>query len=53
MTTPTAELVRRVFPDVEVRGEIGEFDSLMSGDRAREVLGFVPQHSWRDDSPGL
>lgn len=53
MTTPTPELVRRVFPAVEVRGEIGEFESLMSGDRARDVLGFVPQHSWRDGSPGL
>lgn len=53
MTTPTPELVRRVFPAVEVRGEIGEFESLMSGDRARDVLGFVPKHSWRDGSPGL
>jgi len=53
LTTPTPELVRRVFPTVEVRGEIGEFESLMSGDRARDGLGFVPQHSWRDGSPGL
>lgn len=53
MTTPTPELVRRMFPAVEVRREIGEFESLMSGDRARDVLGFVPQHSWRDGSPGL
>ena len=53
MTTPTPELVRRVFPTVEVRGEIGEFESLMSGERARDVLGFVPQHSWRDGSAGL
>ena len=52
MTTPTADLVRRVFPDVEVRGEIGEFGSLMSGARARDVIGFVPQHSWRDAPSG-
>ncbi|HEX7172308.1 MAG TPA: hypothetical protein VF365_06865 [Candidatus Limnocylindria bacterium] len=34
MTTPTAELVRGVFPDVEVREELTEFGSLMSGARA-------------------
>ena len=51
MTTPTAELVRGVFPDVEVREKPSEFGSLMSGARAATALGFVPEHSWRDVVP--
>jgi hypothetical protein len=27
---------------------VGEFGSLLAADRAREVLGFEPRHSWRD-----
>ena len=48
MTRPTADLLQEVFPDVPVKREVGEFGSLLSSDRAREVLGFQPQHSWRD-----
>jgi UDP-glucose 4-epimerase len=39
----------RVFPDVEVRGEIGSNDTLLSIDKARRLLGLRPQHSWRDE----
>jgi len=27
---------------------VGEFGTLLAIDRAREVLGFAPAHSWRD-----
>ena len=27
---------------------VGEFGTLLSIDRARQVLGFEPRHSWRD-----
>ena len=47
MSRPNAELVAEVFPGVETR-EFGEHDTLLSIDRARRVLGFDPQHSWRD-----
>jgi nucleoside-diphosphate-sugar epimerase len=50
MNRPTAELLQEVFPDVPVNREVGEFASLLSSDRAREALGFEPQHSWRDES---
>ncbi|WP_322411277.1 NAD(P)-dependent oxidoreductase [Microbacterium invictum] len=49
MTRPNAELLAEVFPDVEVRGEIGENDTLLSIEKARRVLGFEPRHSWRDE----
>ncbi|MDQ1124618.1 NAD-dependent epimerase/dehydratase family protein [Microbacterium trichothecenolyticum] len=48
MTRPNAELVAEVFPDVETRGDLGENTTLLSIDKARRLLGYEPQHSWRD-----
>ncbi|KAA9089065.1 NAD-dependent epimerase/dehydratase family protein [Microbacterium radiodurans] len=48
MSRPNAELVAEVFPGVEVRGDLGTHDSLFSTDKARRLLGYEPQHSWRD-----
>ncbi|GAA5088459.1 NAD(P)-dependent oxidoreductase [Microbacterium yannicii] len=50
MSRPNAELVAEVFPGVETR-EFGEHDTLLSIDKARRVLGYDPQHSWRDHLP--
>jgi len=49
MSTPSEELAARVFPDVEVRGDISGTRTLLSIDKARRVLGYEPQHSWRDE----
>lgn len=46
---PTAELCARHFPDVPVREGLGEFETLISVDRARERLGFVAAHRWREE----
>lgn len=51
MTRPSAELMREVFPDVPLRAEVAGNDTLLSIERARRVLGFEPQHSWRDLLP--
>ena len=48
MNRPSAELLAEVFPEVTLRREVGEFGTLLAIDRAREVLGFEPRHSWRD-----
>jgi len=48
MNRPSAELLAEVFPGVTLRREVGEFGTLLAIDRAREVLGFEPRHSWRD-----
>jgi nucleoside-diphosphate-sugar epimerase len=37
-----------VFPGVKLTRDVGEFGTLLAIDRAREVLGFAPAHSWRD-----
>ena len=49
---PTAELVATQFPDVPVRRSLGEFETLVSIDRARERIGYAPEHLWRDEYPG-
>ncbi len=51
MTRPTRELLAERFPDVPVRRELGEFETLLSIERARELLGWEPAHSWRDELP--
>lgn len=48
MTRPNSELIAEVFPDVPITGEFGENDTLFSIGKAREMLGFEPQHSWRN-----
>jgi nucleoside-diphosphate-sugar epimerase len=48
MTQPSAELMRQVFPEVPLRGLITGNTTLLSIERARQMLGFQPQHSWRD-----
>ncbi|MFS2242341.1 NAD-dependent epimerase/dehydratase family protein [Microbacterium sp. OR16] len=48
MSRPNAELIAEVFPDVPVTREVGANETLLSIDHARDVLGFAPQHSWRD-----
>ncbi|WP_445258657.1 NAD-dependent epimerase/dehydratase family protein [Nocardioides aurantiacus] len=51
----TTEQVREQFYDgVEVRREMGRDETFYAIDKARELLGFEPQHSWRDvlDDPG-
>ncbi len=48
MSRPNSELIAEVFPGVPLRGEFGDHDTLLSIDKARRLLGFDPQHSWRD-----
>ena len=44
---PTAELLERFYPNVPVRKPLGEFETLLSNRKVREVLGFEEQHNWR------
>lgn len=47
MERSSASLMAEYFPDVEVTRELGEHETLLGIDHAREVLGYDPQHSWR------
>lgn len=44
---PTAELLKRFYPKVPVKGKLGDYETLLSNRKAREVLGFKAQHGWR------
>jgi nucleoside-diphosphate-sugar epimerase len=48
MNRPSAELMGEYFPEVPLRTDIDEFETLLSIDRARRELGYKPRHSWRD-----
>ncbi|MEV8220062.1 NAD(P)-dependent oxidoreductase [Microbacterium sp. NPDC077391] len=48
MSRPNAELIAEVFPDVPVTRDVAPNETLLSIDHARDVLGFEPEHSWRD-----
>lgn len=53
MSTPSADLMAKIYPETEIRGSIGSHETLLSIDKAREMLGYEPEVSWRDyvDSP--
>jgi len=53
MNRPSAELMAEVYPGVEIRGELGEFETLLSIAKARRLLGYAPERSWRDPATGL
>jgi nucleoside-diphosphate-sugar epimerase len=48
MNRSSSTLLAEVFPGVPLIREVGEFDSLLASDRARDAIGYEPQHSWRD-----
>jgi nucleoside-diphosphate-sugar epimerase len=47
MSRPNTELMAEVFPDVPMKPGVGPNETLLSIERARRVLGYEPQHSWR------
>lgn len=47
MSRPNSELVSQVFPDVTLRDGVGANETLLSIEKARHVLGYQPQHTWR------
>jgi nucleoside-diphosphate-sugar epimerase len=48
MTTPSTELMANTLPTVPVKKELGEFETLLSIEKARRVLGYEPEFSWRE-----
>lgn len=46
---PTEELLRTHLPTTEIRAPLAGNASAWSNSRARDLLGFVPAHGWRDE----
>jgi nucleoside-diphosphate-sugar epimerase len=51
MKRPTLELMAEVFPDVPIRGEVAEHGSLLATEKARRLLGYMPEVTWRSLQP--
>lgn len=47
MKRSSEALMKEVFPKVKVTRKLGEHETLLSIDKARKVLGFEPEFSWR------
>ena len=52
MSRPNAELLAEVYPKAKKKRDFGATESLISIDKAREVLGYEPQFSWRKAAGG-
>ena len=48
MNRPSRELMAEVYPAVPYQPTAGDFDTLLSIEKARKLLGYEPQWSWRD-----
>jgi nucleoside-diphosphate-sugar epimerase len=49
MKTPSRDLMAAGFPAVPLRGDLGEFETLLSIAKARRMLGYAPKFSWRGE----
>jgi nucleoside-diphosphate-sugar epimerase len=48
MNRPSRELMAEVYPGVPYEPTAGDYDTLLSNEKARTLLGYAPQHSWRE-----
>lgn len=48
MTRPSRDLMAEVFPNVPLRTLTHEHGTLLSNEKAKAMIGYVPQHSWRE-----
>ena len=47
MARPSVDLLAAEFPGVPLTREVGPHETLLSIDKARRILGYEPEHSWR------
>ena len=53
MTTPITQLVAQFYPGVPWKREVGPLESVFSIEKARRLLGYEPQYSWRGEVAGV
>ena len=51
MTRPSADLMAEVYPNVPLRHEVRDRQTLLSIERARELLGYEPAFRWQEHLP--
>ncbi|HVU10397.1 MAG TPA: NAD(P)-dependent oxidoreductase [Phototrophicaceae bacterium] len=47
MNRPNRELMAEIFPGVPLREGVGDHETLLSIDKARRMLGYKPEYTWR------
>jgi nucleoside-diphosphate-sugar epimerase len=47
MKTSSRELMAAHFPNAKLADKLGEFETLLSIEKARRMLGYSPRHGWR------
>ena len=47
MPQSSAELMAASYPDVPMRRPVEATETLLAIDRARQLIGYEPEHSWR------
>ena len=47
MNRPSHELMAEVFPETSIKKDLGEFETLLCIDRAKQEFGYEPKWSWR------
>ena len=45
---PNETLVREFYPQTRLKPDTGPYETLISIDKARRLIGYQPRHSWRD-----
>jgi nucleoside-diphosphate-sugar epimerase len=48
MNKTNKELLDAVFPNIKIKGEISDHQTLLNNSKAKKILGFQPRYSWRD-----
>lgn len=49
MSRSSTDLAAEIFPNVALKKNVTEHETLLSIDKARRLLGYSPEHSWRDE----
>ena len=47
MNEDNKSLLDKVFPNINIKGEIGQNRTLLSNEKAKRVLGFNPEYTWK------
>ncbi|CAB3789645.1 NAD-dependent epimerase/dehydratase family protein [Pararobbsia alpina] len=45
---PTAELIKRFYPNVPVKKSMGEFETILSNEKLKRLLGWKQAYKWRE-----
>ncbi|GAB2884343.1 NAD(P)-dependent oxidoreductase [Paraburkholderia jirisanensis] len=47
---PTAELLKRFYPEVPMKKQLGQFETLLSNEKLKTLLGWKQKYYWRDQA---